>query len=186
METEEKKIKGKNFSEYVNAFWGNIFSEKKGDDSASRIQILKRIPIFQDLSRRQLRIISAMVYERSYEAGEYMFETGQPGAAMFVIEAGEVHIIRADVGKEERLLARLKDGEFLGELALLDNSPRSASAFVAKQTKAFAIFREDLDRLLETEPALGAKVMKRLAVIIGLRLKATNDMLLQLELEESS
>lgn len=186
METNEKKIKGNKFTEYVNAFWGNIFSDKKVDGSGNHIEILKRIPVFQDLSRRQLRVIASMVYERSYEAGEFMFETGQPGAAMFVIETGEVHIIRVDTGKEEMLLARLKDGEFLGELALLDNSPRSASAFVAKQTKAFAIFREDLDRLLETEPTLGGKVMKRLAVIIGLRLKATNDMLIHLEQEDVS
>jgi CRP-like cAMP-binding protein len=165
----------------IDAFWSNIFSSMGSGDDVNRIDILKRIPIFQDLSKRELRIISQMVYDRSYEEGEFMFETGQPGAAMFVIENGEAHIVRKNMEGEEILLARLKDGEFLGELALLDSSPRSASAVVLKPTKALAIFREDLDKLLETNPELGGKVMKKLAVIIGLRLKATNDLLITIE-----
>lgn len=124
-------------------------------------------------------MIDGMVYERRYDAGEYMFETGQPGAAMFIIEEGEVQITRLNAANEEVVLARLRNGEFLGELALLDNSPRSASALVSKPTKALAIFREDLDKLLDSHPELGGKVMKKLAVIIGIRLKATNEMLMK-------
>ena len=165
------------------AFWSNIFSGKKGSGDTSRIDILQRIPIFGDLSRRELRTIAGMVYDRSYEEGEYMFETGQPGAAMFVIEDGEVLITRKNSDGEEVQLARLKNGESLGELALLDSSPRSASAYVSKPSTAMAIFREDLDKLLDTNPELGGKVMKRLAVIIGMRLKATNDLLMTKEEE---
>lgn len=160
------------------AFWSNIFSGSGKVNDTTRVDILQKIPIFGDLTRRELRTISDMVYDRSYEEGEYMFETGQPGAAMFVIESGEVMITRKNSEGEEVHLARLKNGEFLGELALLDSSPRSASAYVNKPTSAMAIFREDLDKLLDTNPELGGKVMKRLAVIIGMRLKATNDLLM--------
>lgn len=163
----------------VNTFWGDVFSSFSNAEETNRIEILKRIPLFSDLKGRELKVIDRMVYERRYDAGEYMFETGQPGAAMFIIEEGEVQITRLNAANEEIVLARLRNGEFLGELALLDNSPRSASALVSKPTKALAIFREDLDKLLDSHPELGGKVMKKLAIIIGIRLKATNEMLMK-------
>jgi CRP-like cAMP-binding protein len=163
----------------INTFWGDVFSSFSSTEETNRIEILKKIPLFSDLKGRDLKVIDGMVYERRYDAGEYMFETGQPGAAMFIIEEGEVQITRLNAAGEEVVLARLRNGEFLGELALLDNSPRSASALVGKPTKALAIFREDLDKLLDSHPDLGGKVMKKLAVIIGIRLKATNEMLMK-------
>jgi CRP/FNR family transcriptional regulator, cyclic AMP receptor protein len=163
----------------INTFWGDVFSSFSSTEETNRIEILKKIPLFSDLRGRDLKVIDSMVYERRYDSGEYMFETGQPGAAMFIIEEGEVQITRLNAAGEEIVLARLRNGEFLGELALLDNSPRSASALVVKATKALAIFREDLDKLLDSHPDLGGKVMKKLAVIIGIRLKATNEMLMK-------
>lgn len=163
----------------VNTFWGDVFSSFSSAEVTNRVEILRKIPLFLDLTGRELKVIDSMVYERRYDSGEYMFETGQPGAAMFIIEDGEVQITRLNKTGDEITLAKLKNGEFLGELALLDNSPRSASALVSKPTKALAIFREDLDKLLASHPDLGGKVMKKLAVIIGVRLKATNEMLMK-------
>lgn len=169
--------------DYINTFWGNIFHSFSSQNEKDEIELLRRIPIFKDLKRKELKTISGILYERTYEQGEYMFETGQPGAAMFIIKAGELIINRKKSSGEEVELATLGDGEFVGELALLDNSPRSASAFVSQKTKALAIFRSDLDHLLEQHSQLGMHVMKKLAVIIGMRLKATNDLLLSLEEE---
>lgn len=163
----------------VNALWGNIFTGFGISGKDSHIEILKHIPLFKDLSRYELNIITKAIYERNFSAGEYLFEAGQPGASMFIIREGEVQIIQPSPGGEDVELARLSDGEFLGELALLDNSPRSASAFTVKPTKTLAIFRSDLDKLLKTHPALGGKVMKKLAIIIGIRLKATNALITQ-------
>ncbi|MCF8261241.1 MAG: cyclic nucleotide-binding domain-containing protein [Melioribacteraceae bacterium] len=163
--------------------WGNIFPSSGDDGKDSLIKILKEVPLFRELRKSELRSISKIMYERNFEKGEYMFETGQPGAAMFIIIEGEVKIIKIDNDGEELDLATLSEGEFLGELALLDSSPRSASALITERTKAMAIFREDLHKLLETDPQLGGKVMKQLAVIIGIRLKATNNLLLKKEKE---
>ena len=159
--------------------WSNIFSMLGVTHSESKLEILKKIPTFSDLSLKELKIVGDISYERSYQAGEYMFEIDQPGAAMFIIEEGEVEIIRPSEQRGNLVLAELRGGEFLGEMALLDNSPRSASALVKKPTKALAIFREDLENLLNTRPQLGGKIMKKLAVVIGVRLRATNDLLMQ-------
>lgn len=169
--------------DYINTFWGNIFQSFSNQNEKDEVELLRRIPIFKDLKKKDLKTISGILYERTYEQGEYMFETGQPGAAMFIIKSGELMIYRRKASGEEVQLATLGDGEFVGELALLDNSPRSASAYVSQKTTAFAIFRSDLDHLLEHHSHLGMHVMKKLAVIIGMRLKATNDLLITLEEE---
>lgn len=167
--------------DHINTFWGNIFSRFSSNDEASDYEILKLIPIFKDLSKRELKYLSSIVYQRSYEEGEYIFDTGQPGAAMFIIKDGKVNITKLNENGDEIILATLEEGEFLGELALLDNSGRSASAYALSRIQTLSIFRADLEKLLETRPALGGKIMRRLAVVIGLRLKATNELLIQLE-----
>lgn len=166
--------------------WGNIFDALKISKQESEIDILKKIPIFQDLKNKDLALVSKILYERKYETGEYMFETGQPGAAMFIIKEGVVQITRNSKSGEELVLANISTGDFVGELALLDSSPRSASAYVIKNTIAMAIFRSDLEKLFDSNPDLGNKVMRRLATVIGLRLKATNDLLINLEDEYGS
>jgi CRP-like cAMP-binding protein len=171
MEPEKKNQK--------DVMWSNIFSKLGLSITHSKFEILKKIPTFSDLSLKELKVVGDICYERTYQAGEYMFQINQPGAAMFIIEEGAVEIIRSDEKGEDITLAELGSGEFLGELALLDNAPRSASALVVKPTKALAIFREDLENLLNTRPQLGGKIMKKLAVIVGIRLRATNDLLMK-------
>jgi CRP-like cAMP-binding protein len=142
------------------------------------LRVLRGVPIFEDLSRRELQRLRAILHTRSYKKGELMFEFGQPGAAMFVIQTGEVAITLPDEDSDEELtLATLQAGSFLGELALLDDSPRSASARCAKPTEALAFFRSDLNKLLETAPEIGSKIYRELAVFIGQRLKAMNEQL---------
>lgn len=173
-------------SKYVGAlklFWDNIFRNDADDEEKNILNILARIPLFRKLTKKELMVISKIMYERSFEAGEFMFETGQPGAAMFIIISGIVKIVKKNEKSDLIELATLDAGDFLGELALLDSTPRSASALANERTVAMAIFREDLNKLLETNPILGTKIMKELAITIGLRLKATNDLLLKKDSE---
>jgi len=163
--------------------WGDFYSKFFKSTEESIVEILSNIPMLQTLKKRELKIISKFAYERSFETGEIIFETGQPGAAMFIIKEGEIKIVKKIDSGDYIDLAILKNGEFFGELALLDNSPRSATALVNCPTKTIAIFREDLNNLLESHPELGGKIMKRLAIITGLRLKATNGQLIEKENE---
>ncbi len=167
----------------LHPLWGDFYSKYFKSTEESIVEMLGNIPMLQTLKKRELKIISKYAYERSFEIGELIFETGQPGAAMFIIKEGEIKIVRKIDSGDYVDLAILKNGEFFGELALLDNSPRSATALVSRPTTTIAIFREDLNNLLESHPELGGKIMKRLAIITGLRLKATNGQLLEKENE---
>ncbi len=161
----------------LNAFWGNIFSRFKGGRNIPNVEFLRLCPIFQHLNSRELKKVSPLIYERKYQAGEFLFEKEQPGTAMFIIKSGLVTIVVPGRDGGETDLATIRPEDFLGELALLDDTPRSASAKAVEKTEALAFFREDLNELLETNPAIGSKIMKDLAIIIGQRLKACNEQL---------
>ncbi len=161
----------------TNAFWGNIFSRFRVGGNIPNVEFLKLCPMFQHLNNRELKKVSSLIYERKYQAGEYLFEKEQPGTAMFIIKSGLVKIVVPARNEEETDLATIHPGDFLGELALLDDTPRSASAKAAEKTEALAFFREDLNELLETYPVIGSSIMKYLAIVIGQRLKACNELL---------
>jgi CRP/FNR family transcriptional regulator, cyclic AMP receptor protein len=161
----------------VNPFWGSIASKFKSTTTIDNIEVLKLCPIFTHLSVKELKKVSALIYERSYQAGEYLFEKGQPGTAMFIIKSGQVKVV-VPGNESEAELATIYPEDFLGELALLDDTPRSASAKAFEKTEALAFFREDLSELVDTYPAIAVKIMRDLAIIIGHRLKASNELLM--------
>jgi len=167
----------------IKSLWKDISKELLTGQKQTIVDILKTIPLLKDLSKRELKVISKFAYERSFEANEFVFETGQPGAAMFIIKEGEIKIVKKSDNDEYLEIAVLQSGDIFGELALLDSSPRSAGALASKPTKAIAIFREDLNGLLKTHPEIGGKIMMHLAIITGQRLKTTTNHVIQMENE---
>lgn len=158
--------------------WSQIRNKKNSSQRAQRthMDFLRKIPIFQELSRWQVKRISELLYSRTYEPGEYLFQVDQPGAALFLIHSGKVSVEVDDGQGTLSVLAELEAGSFIGELALLDQSPRSASAKAVVPTQTFALLRSDLEKLVEKEPEITTLVYKAVAQVIGDRLKATNEM----------
>ena len=154
--------------------WDTILLRDHRNDAREMLAFLRAFPLFRSLSKRELRSIAAIIHKRDYQEGEYIFRKGQPGAAMFIIRAGEVEIIDHDGQDQETTLATLGADAFFGELALLDDSPRSATARARTTTEIYALFRTDLDRLMGAIPQIGLQVYRSLAQIIGSRLKETN------------
>lgn len=134
------------------------------------------MPFFRDLSYWQLRRISETLFERSYEVGEYIFEQGQAGAALFVVVEGSVEIELVERG-HKYFLAKLDRGSFFGELALLDDTPRSASARAIRPTKTLALYRTDLNSMIQVDAHASSLIFRSLATIVGDRLKKTNDLI---------
>lgn len=155
-------------------FWMQIRKPKKMTPDQERLEFLRSTPFFDGLTDRQAFVMSRILHERSYSENEFIFEIGQPGAALFFIQEGTV-AVEIPVEKEQvGQVAILTQGDFVGELALLDDSPRSASARVVKPTRALALFRNDLLSLAKIQSDITSQVYKALALVIGERLKATN------------
>ncbi|MBT7888439.1 MAG: cyclic nucleotide-binding domain-containing protein, partial [Deltaproteobacteria bacterium] len=142
--SDEKKRRNTLFS--INSFWGYIFKDERRDKDLKVTDVLKQIPLFDHLTIRELKTISTLVHSRTYQKGEYIFKKDDPGAAMFIIKSGVINIVLPESDDKEIHLATLKSGTFVGELALLDNSPRSASAKASEPTEALAFFRSELNK----------------------------------------
>lgn len=155
--------------------WETLARWKKTSPELDRIQFLKTVPFFNELSNWQLKKVGEIVFERTYEPGEMIFEAGQPGAAIFLIMEGQVSV---EIVKDRAVtnLATLEKGAFFGEMALLDEAPRSASARSLEVTKTLALYRNDLSRLINTDPLTACHIYCALARIVGDRLRSTNDL----------
>ena len=108
-------------------------------------------------------------FAHDFKAGTVLFEEGQPGDYMYVVQSGEVEI-RRTVGETERVLAVLTPGEFLGEMAILNGRPRSATAVVRSDARLMVIEGKTFEAMLRARPEIALRIIKTLA----LRLEGAN------------
>ena len=157
-------------------FWSNIF-RRRDKEATDVFDILKKIPIFQDLGRREFNKIESILHRRNWNADEAIINEGDPGLGMYIIVAGEVRITQVGEDGVQQQLATLTGGDFFGEQALLDESPRTASAYANEPCRIIGFFRPDLLELIESNPRLGLKIVMRLSQMISVRLRHTNRLL---------
>ncbi|MDA0337227.1 MAG: cyclic nucleotide-binding domain-containing protein [bacterium] len=160
----------------LDPFWSNIFSRRnRGGDEL--YEVLSRVPIFQDLSRREFQRIRGILHRRSYSVDEAIVREGDVGVGMYVILSGEVAILQEGTDGQMLELASFGAGDFFGDQVLLDESARTASAVARAPTRAVGFFRPDLLELIERSPRLGLKIVMRLSHMISVRLRQTNRLL---------
>ncbi len=159
-----------------NALWDNIFKGWQKEESAT-VLTLKQVPIFSNFSNRELNEVEKLIHQRTYKPEEYIFKRKAPGEGMYIILSGKVEIFAEDTRGERNVFAVLEKGSFFGELSLLDEEPRSASAIAIDHTELLGFFRPDLFTLLDRNPELGNKILVNLARVIGERLRNTNELL---------
>jgi CRP-like cAMP-binding protein len=124
----------------------------------TRIELLRGLPLFELCSKRDLRRIAAIAVERDLEAGAELIREGEPAGEFYVVVEGEV-----DVRRRGRRVAHLGPGSFVGEIALLSRSPRTATVVAATPLRVLAISGRDFVALLDTLPELWLKVARTLA-----------------------
>ncbi|MFN0245693.1 MAG: Crp/Fnr family transcriptional regulator [Kofleriaceae bacterium] len=108
-------------------------------------------------------------FARDFPAGTVLFEEGQPGDYMYVVQTGEVEI-RRQVGETERVLAVLPPGEFFGEMAILNGRPRSATAVVRVASRLLVIEGKTFEAMMRARPEIALRIIKSLAT----RLESAN------------
>ncbi|MFO7447265.1 MAG: cyclic nucleotide-binding domain-containing protein [Ignavibacteriaceae bacterium] len=154
------------------SFWANVF--KTPTDKSELETTLLSVPLFEQLTNKDISLLSTIIHNRSYVAGEYIFYQGDPGIGLYIIREGEV-IVRRNVEGEIVSLATLKEGDFFGELALLDGEKRSASAIAKTDVRVAVIFKPDLDEFIEKYPKRGIKILQGISKIIVVRLRKVNE-----------
>lgn len=171
----------------VNFLWDNILKSPRRTRDVPAI--LAENYLFQDLSRRELRLIEEIVHLRTYHAGETVFAQGEVGFGMYMIVRGAVDISISEnplitESSKSAVITRLVAGDFFGELSLIeDNGLRSASAQAHEESELIGFFKPDLVEVMERSPVTGGKVAYRLAQILGRRLRETTDKISALRTE---
>ncbi len=155
------------------SFWVNLF--KSPTEETDLKNSLQSIPLFKELTKRDLTSLMKIIHNRTYVAGEFIFSKGDPGIGLYIIREGEVEIERENSYQVKKRLAMFSKGDFFGELALVDGEKRSASAIAKTACKLAVIFKPDLDEFIEKYPRKGIKILTGISSIIALRLRKLNE-----------
>jgi CRP/FNR family cyclic AMP-dependent transcriptional regulator len=123
-----------------------------------KLEMLRRVPLFAGLGRRELEEVARLTDEIELPAGRTLTTEGEYGHEFFVIVTGS-----ARVERDGATLATLRDGDFLGEIALLDGRPRSATVTVAEPSRLLVLGHREFNSLLDRFPGIQREVLLALA-----------------------
>jgi HEAT repeat protein len=144
------------------------FGEEKPMDTLKTVSILERIlllreiPIFADLSPDDLKLVAESAREEWYPQNTVIFHQGDEGNMMFVIVEGHLHVVRSLDGKEQ-VLAERGAGDFVGDMAIIESAPRSASLITHSDVRVLAIDGETFKAILHERPDVSFAVMRSLS-----------------------
>ena len=139
------------------------------------LEAIRSVPLFASLDDNATREVRNLLRRRRVPAGSPLFRAGDQGDAMYLIEKGRVSISITDDDKKEITLAELAQGDFFGEMAIIDGKQRSADATVAEDAELAVLSREDFLRFIKNNPAVALAMLSATFS----RLRRTDKMLQQ-------
>lgn len=140
----------------------SFFIDKKFKED---ITFLKKVSLFEGLNDVALGELLTISSRKTYVPGEVVFEAGTPGKVLYIIKSGEVEGI-----KNGKVIFTLKEGDYFGEIALLDETPRTATVRAKKQSELLLIYKVKFDGFILDDPLAGVKVLRSMASKIITRL----------------
>jgi CRP/FNR family cyclic AMP-dependent transcriptional regulator len=149
----------------------NMFVSREGEEIA---KILSKINIFEDLTLMERIKIAGYFRKKTYPAGTCIVKEGEKADRMYVIREGACKVTK-NVKGEEQTLVNVVDGNFIGEMGLLEEAPRSASVFAISNVEMLELYRVNLMQLVKSSPHIGVKIMFNLAKILSQRIRQSGD-----------
>jgi CRP-like cAMP-binding protein len=137
--------------------------------------LLEKVPLFSGLNPAQLRQVAALAEERQFTPGVFIFREGDPGDVMYGIVQGKVRISKQVPGIGEEALAILEPGQYFGEMALIEDSPRSADAIAHVGCGLWVLERAKLEQLMFVDKELAYSLLWSFVRTLSERLRETND-----------
>ena len=126
--------------------------------AGSNVEFLRRVRLFQELDDHTLREIGNAAVEQRWESGQEIVHQGDTGVGMFIVRSGKVEIVQDHMGKMEKV-RDLGPGDVFGEMALLDEFPRSATVRAVEPTTCLGITRWHFRGILESHPNIALKLL---------------------------
>ena len=127
------------------------------------IELLKKVPLFSGLSQREITLIGDIVRRKNLPKNNMILQKGDEAEALYIITSGRVNVTLISEAGKEIILATLKDGDFFGEMSLLDNEPRSANVITIEDTNLLVIYRDDFNYIIKNDPGVSLNLLNYLS-----------------------
>ncbi len=131
----------------------------------------KNVPLFSDLTDKELSVLAASGKSRKFPAKNVVFQEGEPGDVLLVILSGKVKVLLTGKDGQEFILTMLGPENFFGEMAILEAAPRSATVMTVEPSEFLLLEQKDLIGLIKKHPGIAVKILKHLSQ----RLRKTNE-----------
>ncbi len=179
---QKEKVKKEWLSQIIEAARGEV-GDKKAEPKKKSVEVkpgdeiepLKRIQLFEELSDEQLSELADICHKEFFKPEEIIFEEDAIGDKFYMLEKGEVRISKIIQGIGEEALVVLKEGAYFGEMALIDEAPRSATAICNDEATLWVINKEDFEKLLSEDSELASKLLWTFVKTLSVRLRETNE-----------
>lgn len=148
-----------------------------GSSNIDKIQFLKQVDLFRSLSEKALFELSGITIESVQPAKTTVFKEGDKGDALYIVKAGKINILKRNSAGIDSVLVSLGKGAVVGDMAIIDEQPRSATIETVQETTFFIITKDDFRDLLVRVPEISFQMLK----INTERLRITNAHLKELE-----
>ena len=129
----------------------------------SATDVLQKVPLFSQLSPPDLQRVVEVARDRAYPKNSVILFEDDPGDALYVVGKGQVKVVLIGEDGREVILSVLGEGEFFGEMALIDDEPRSAHVIAMEDSTLYVLRREDFQGILEHSPGIGLALLKELS-----------------------
>ncbi|HLH07635.1 MAG TPA: Crp/Fnr family transcriptional regulator [Terriglobales bacterium] len=139
----------------------------RSETPASQLEILKRVPIFAELTPAELQFLAERAVAREFQPGELIFSEGEPCAGLFVIETGRLRIFKSSPSGREQVLSIDGPGSSIAELPVFDGGNYPASTAAVDSCRLLFISKQDFHALCLVHPKVALKVLK----VVGARLR---------------
>jgi CRP/FNR family transcriptional regulator, cyclic AMP receptor protein len=126
----------------------------------SAAEILKRVPLFSDLADAELARFADVTREREYPRNSVILFEDDPGDALYIVSSGQVKVVLIGEDGREVILSVLGDGDFFGEMSLIDDEPRSAHVIAMKDSHLLVLRRDDFQVQLQQHPSVALKLLR--------------------------
>lgn len=144
------------------------------ETARARSALLEQTRWANDFDGQELETLAGYLQVERRPAGQPVCREGERDGTLFIVVEGTARVVKEDGSGGHQVLASLGPGHTLGEMALVDGSPRSATVVAADDLLLLALSRAGLDRLCEERPKLAVKVLRKLAVFLSQRLRQTS------------
>ena len=146
------------------------------------IDILSRMRLFTGLSEEELRLLEKLVFVNRVPVGETVCREGDRSHFVCFVVRGCLDIVKQNVEGGEVVIAHLRPGDSMGEMALVDHEPRSATVRAAEDATLIVLTRKGLDQLRRRSPNAVSLVMENIAKLLCVHLRRTSSQLAQFKL----